>query len=722
MPRNAAAQVVNNFTRGLITEATGLNFPEDACTETENCVFHESGYMTRRYGFDYEDGYDLSSVTRDGDAVAEYMWDSVAGTGTLSFAVVQLGDIIHFFQVDEDGALSANKKSFTVDLDTFKVSGSPAVNTEPCSFTDGNGYLFVTHKYCEPFYVLYNPDTDGITSTAITIKIRDFAGIVETTAIDNRPSTLTTTHNYNLYNQGWYITARTILSGNMNVLTYWDNQRVDFPSNADVWWLYKLADVEGGDAGIEEFSVSKVDTIAVGNTPAPKGHYVLDAFREDRATASGIVGPSVITSSYYRPTCNAFSSGRVLYSGVSYQGYSNKIWFSRVIENTGNFGQCYQDNDPTSENISDLLPTDGGVIVIPEAGAILKLVPIQGYILVFASNGIWAISGREGVGFAANDYAVRRISSVPALSGSSFVINKNGLPLWWNVDGIYSVVIDQVSSTIDVTTLTEKTIKTFFDDIPAQSKAYAKGAFNPLDNVIQWIYRSTTTTDQDELYEYDMVLTLNVLTGAFYPWTITQPNNGPKIIGLVVAKGSGSVVEEEIVVDNTDDTVVNGVGATVTADVTTSIPLSSSFRFLTSIPDSGTTYDFTFSLANNTDFFDWVTFQSADEYVSYAITGYKVHGEAQKKFQANDIFFYFLAEDDASCFVQGIWDYANDPNSGRYTTEQQIVGTRSNYGIQRARRTIRGRGYSLQLKFLSESDKPFTLHGWSSFETGASLP
>jgi hypothetical protein len=719
MPRNAATQVVNNFTRGLITEATGLNFPEDACTETYNCIFHETGYMTRREGFDYETGYTLNSVTRDDDAIAEYMWDSVAGTGTLSFAVIQIGDIIHFFQVDEDGALSSNKKSFTVDLDTFKVSGSPAVNTEPCSFADGNGYLFVTHKYCEPFYISYNPDTDAITSSEITIKIRDFAGIIENVNVDNRPSTLTTTHKYNLYNQGWYVDVVNNDGDTVNPIVDWDTDRSDYPSNADIWWVYKSVDTNNGR---EEFNVRNVNSLALGNTPAPKGHYILEAFYEDRASVSGIAGPSVVSSSYFRPTVNAFSAGRVLYSGVNYQGYNNKIWFSRTIENTGHFGQCYQDNDPTSENISDLLPTDGGVISIPEAGSIYKMIPIQGYILVFANNGIWAISGREGIGFAANDYAVRRISSVPAISGFSFVINKNGLPVWWNLDGIYSVVIDQATSTIDVQTLTEKTIKDFFDDIPAQSKLYAKGAFNPLSNVIQWVYRSTTATDTDDYFNYDRVLNLNILTGAFYPWTVTQPASGPRINGILTAKGSGTVTEDETVVDSSGDTVVNGASATVTAEITSSVPLSSSFRYLTSVVSSGTTFNFTFSLADNTDKFDWVTFASADEYSSYAITGYKVHGEAQKKFQANEIFFYFLDEDNASCYVQGIWDYSNDSANGRYTTEQQIVNSRSGYGVQRSRRTIRGRGYSLQLKFLSDGDKPFTLYGWSAFETGAALP
>jgi hypothetical protein len=99
---------------------------------------------------------------------------------------------------------------------------------QECSFSSGLGYLFVAHPLCNPFYVSYDPVTDTISSGAITITVRDFERVEDSLAIDNRPSTLTDLHKYNLYNQGWYVTAKNATPGTSNVLTYWDGARTDF--------------------------------------------------------------------------------------------------------------------------------------------------------------------------------------------------------------------------------------------------------------------------------------------------------------------------------------------------------------------------------------------------------------------------------------------------------------------------------------------------------------
>jgi hypothetical protein len=62
-------------------------------------------------------------------------------------------------------------------------------------------------------------------------------------------------------------------------------------------------------------------------------------------------------------------------------------------------------------------------------------------------------------------------------------------------------------------------------------------------------------------------------------------------------------------------------------------------------------------------------------------------------------------------------------DSGKFTNAQQVYNSRGTaYGIQRSKRRLRGNGLVLQLKFYSEAGKPFKLIGWSSLDTGDTIP
>lgn len=729
MPLQALAQIENNFTRGLITEATGLNFPENACTETFDCVFHENAKVDRRLGFDYEEDYQFDPVTRDTNnyVVQEFIWDDVAGLGDLSFVVIQIGKILHFWQVNEQGSLSSQKKSFTIDLSAgARVVGAPEVGVQPCQFAAGNGLLVVVHPYCKPFYLTYDRSSDSITSTFFNLKIRDLIGIDDGFDDNYRPkktgedAAAINQHHYNLLNQGWYPDVPTKSeSGNQDVLAYWLAHRSDYPSNADIWWLLKNTS--------SLYDLTLINTIPRGLTAAPKGHYILVPYYQDRHATSGIglASYNTITSGYYRPSTVAFHNSRAFFAGVTGKNTHNHIYFTQQLDENNHFDRCYQQADPTTEDSVGLLPTDGGEIVITEAGQIIKLLPVQGLLLAFCTNGLWAISGNQQFGFTANDYTVFQVSGIRSLSASSFVIPKDGLPIWWNADGIFTIKFNQqtynIQQSIEVQSLTDTTLKLFYNNIPSTSKRYAKGAYNPLGNLVQWVYNSAEPDSVLDNYDYDRVLVLNLNSGAFYPWTISQIINGPKVHGILSSRGRGVIDLIETVVDTNGNIVQDASLDNVTDETFTNVPLTSDFSYTTSVISSAPTYNITFAKVRDESYKDWSTFNPTN-YDSYFITGYKTHGQAQRQFQINSIFVYFEFLDGASCFLQGIWDFANDDSSGRYTSNYQVVSNRSFYGIQRRRVRLRGRGYSLQLKFISEEGKPFRLHGWSSFETQPQTP
>lgn len=301
-----------------------------------------------------------------------------------------------------------------------------------------------------------------------------------------------------------------------------------YPSNAQIWWAYRrpieLGTQEPPKGYLEVFDPSLRHQVNLGNTPSPRGHYILNALHMDRSRASGVPNIPVESSGAHRPSSVAFFAGRVFYAGVNTQGFNTKVYFSQILERVDQAGMCYQQQDPTSEDLRDLLPSDGGVIVIPDIVEVIHLFPMGNNLLVFASNGVWNITGSEGIGFRANDYSATKVSNVNAISNMSFV-EVDGSPVWWNEAGIYTAIADQLGS-VQIQSLTDATIKSFYDDIPNESKHYAKGAYNHIKGIVQWVYRKAEILEEEDKFSYDAILNLDTKTGAFYPFT---PAESPQV-------------------------------------------------------------------------------------------------------------------------------------------------------------------------------------------------
>jgi len=705
MARSLGTSIENNFVRGMISEATGLNFPENACTETENCIFKQTGKVQRRKGFRVEDNsvpINYNDYSSGDGVVSEYVWESVAGRGDITFVVLQIGNFLLFFQPEEN-SLSSGKKNFSVDLRSFSAGNTSQIELYPVQLTSGNGSLFVTHRYCEPFKVNYNPSTDSISTDIIFVRVRDIEGLNDGLNTDARPASLGDYHKYNLLNQGWGGYVETTL-GVLDPIAYWNNRRGDYPSNADIWWVYKDSD--------DKFDISYVNRIYTGNSPTPRGKFILDAFNKNRSSVSGLYGIPNEGSGYERPQTVAFHAGRVFYGGCGADNYNSRIFFSQILDTAGKEGKCYQINDPTSENLSDALPTDGGVIVIPEIGTLFKMVPLGTDLFVFASNGVWSISGNSGIGFTANDYAIKKVSSVPCVSSSSFVI-VNYLPLWWNYDGIYGLQIDPVTQSASVQSLIDTSIRQFFVNIPSTGKQYAKGSYNPVTKVVQWLYESGDKGFS--FYYYDKILNFNTTTGAFYLWTAPNNDEKPVISGIICTKGFTNSTVNEIVEISTGEDVVNSDDEEVVVSYATRVPVSSNFFYITYDPR---TVDILFALENADTYLDF----GEIDYSSYLVTGYKIHADAIRKFQTNYVMVFCEQEANSSLMFSARRSFANSGDSGKYSSVQQAYKADSNYAVTYRRLKVLGTGNVVQFECRSETGKPFNLIGYSVFETANQLP
>jgi hypothetical protein len=328
-------------------------------------------------------------------------------------------------------------------------------------------------------------------------------------------------------------------------------------------------------------------------------------------------------------------------------------------------------------------------------------------LLVHAYHGVWLITGSQGIGFTAVDFTVTPLSNIRTVSASSFV-NVNGVPMWWNTDGIFTCQ----GNPLQVQSVTINSIQTFFNNIPNGSKTTARGIFNPLEQTVQWLFRRTAPGDISEQYEFDAVLNYNVLTNAFYPWTVGA---GATIHDLVVVDGVGGTITEELVVDEAAVQVVDDLGEEVVAHLLTEATVTPKTKFFVSYAD-GSNREYTWAEAFRDSYSDWNALGLEVHYTSFFITGYKIHGNAMMKFAP--MYTYVYHEGTGQFYIQGIWDYSQDTNNGRITVRQQLVFDDTGFSNGSKRIKVRGQGKTLQYWIRSVPGEPFNIIGWASVETG----
>lgn len=646
------------------------------------------------------------------------------------------------------------------------------IDVTECQYTDGNGYLFVFHPNCDPFFVTYN--AGSLNASVINIQVRDFVGVPEPGVLDNfRSSTLSSEHNYNLLNQGWaasaswstfsntnytyfpppqagepflfttaglgilvndlfvatsntnpsytitgqvtsvladriiftetsnsipppqggtFISSWNLVSNSSGKISAWHASALgNYPSNADVWWQFK------NSSGVFDPATTAAN-VTLSSGPAPKGSFIVNAFNVNRTAVSAVTGITTVSTTL-RPKTGAWYQGRVWYSGVDasfapsgdepFSTWTENIYFSQIVQTTAQFSRCHQTNDPTSETLFNLLPTDGGVIVIQGSGSIYKLFPIQTGLFVFAANGIWYISGSSGIGFSASDYTITKVAGIQSTSSTSF-ISVLGWPFFWNEEGIYEVVPSGQADTqnnrhnfFQVNNLALGTILTLYQNIPIQSKKFARGDYHPLDYIIQWCYRDTNESSVTDRYQFNRILNFNTATKAFYTYTLGSPStSGVYIHGINYVAGPG--------------------GSTSPAPV---------FKYLTSYVT--TPYTFSFSEEIDATFVDWAVFSGGTSFTSTFTTGYNLKGKAVTKFQVPYLYMFSRNSSQNKYIFQSLWDYAGTSASGRWSARQVITNNKPNYTTLYRRHRLRGQGLAVQIQITSVAGQPFDFIGWS---------
>lgn len=732
-------QTYNTPIAGLITEAGQLTFPENASQDELNCLVFKNGKRRRRLGVDFEDAHTLSSqnpalaIIRD-KAISEGVWKSVAGSGTRNFGVLQVDSTVYFYNLAAD-PISGGQKSFTINLTTYAASGATAVGTEQISMASGKGLLFIVSRKIEPIRVEYDPVGDTITVTQTTLQIRDFDGVEDTLEPNEELATLSTLHSYNLKNQGWASPGAGIADP---TTTYFTSKAV-YPGNNKQWWTGKDSD--------EAFSPDLLSKFATGNTLAPRGRFKLNPFYKDRDTASGLSGVPV-ESVDTRPEVVAFFSGRVWYLGVDDSDINGHIFFSQVLTKAAKAGQCYQESDPTGEDLSELLDSDGGVLVVPDIGTVRGAVATERQLIIFASNGVWAVGGTTDSGFKATDFEVVKIGATLTSVGSvgkDTIVETEGFPVWWSETGIYTIGVEQASGKAFPQSLTDKTIKTFYQDIPALSKESAKSIYDPATKRVYFLYNDTAPSNDEYRYRYNRVLIYESEFGSFIPWEIESiTTNSPWLCGAWNTTAVNATTRTEQVEDGSANLLIDASSDTLVVDVETIAGNDTFIKWICMVPDGASGFNWTLADFNNGDFIDWETQDTVGaDYLSFFTSGYEMAQSPMEKSAPTILVFMEKTEtgvssgslvNPSSLFLQQRWDWSDDGDAGKWSEKKQVYRLKEKFDtsltttaetghtVYVSKNRFNGKGRAIQFHYESETGKDFILLGWTVLWDGSFRP
>ncbi len=514
----------------------------------------------------------------DSDIISTGDWINVGGNADLEFLVLQKGSTLYFYN---KGALpySAQVETNSVNLSSHEQSGSNGAGTAKCQFTSIKGNLVVSSPEINTIAIVYDSTAETFTATEISFEVRDFEFQGDTSTYFDNESSPSQDRKYDAQNAGWNTG-----NGAPTDLT----KRLTHP-----WYAGK--DSSGN------YSSSEWEKVYGGTTLTANGHYILDFFTKNRGSASGLTGLTKMTDTETsRFRCCVSFSGRVFYAGVDSAENAGTILFSKLVETVDDLGLCHQQNDPTSEYLSDLVDTDGGVIRIPDAVKIQKLYAYQNSLFVFAENGVWQISGVDGV-FRASSFSVNKITRVGILQPETFV-EAEGVPFWWSRFGIHTLTTDPVSGQGTEQNLTIPTVQTFWDAIDPDAKLKVTAVYDGINKRIYWGYPDADETVESKINNF---LILDVPLQAFFPWKISdQTSSTDCVVGLAFYSGYGaSEVALDVTSNNGVDDVVTSAGddvvSTQVSNTTTGDPA------IILISRDGGTNKITFGAFTGIDFLDW---------------------------------------------------------------------------------------------------------------------
>lgn len=725
MARQQANLEYNQFQSGLITEGNILNLPIDSFREGENFVLTKDNTLERRLGLGLENSGTLfdaySPLSQSTNVNGVYVWNTHY-SAVPEIIVIQTGDKLHFFdsQIEplSDGKLLINSQEY------IQTGGT---SSDRISSTSVEGILVFTVFGNSPRTIQITSVDKSVASNRydLTCEVNDLPLLTrdlwgrKPPVRERRTGTLSDDDRYDLTNQGWDITK-------------WDlcySATQTYPSDYDIWWLYKNTT----GASVDRFNANLMrdtDTLGVGqkrqNMQAPRG--------------STISGMAQLASG--SPTCLQAYAGRVFYAGFGETprtvddvrpDFSNHVFFTQLVKSNPDIAKCYQFSDPTSEEDSELVDTDGGFIKINAARRIVAMREVSSGLFIMAENGVWLVSGTDTGLFSATGYKVNKVCDFGCISESSIVVYDDAV-MYLADDGIIVLSPDPTTGVHRAQNVTEQRIQSIYDDITPTAKLAAVGIVERSDKRVRWMFSEGANPTH-----FDLEIVLNLLTSSFFINRFKTDGNTPeRVLGYIPERTTftNTAPSDYFVVAGIDRVKANADDVTVGL---TRREGDSVVKGVKQMVGNPSTDEVGFYQFNNEEFKDFGKVDAE----AYLVSAPQKLDDTQRRKQVPNLAThmlrtdsFFLADDDSvtvanpsSMKLRIRWDYASSALSHKWTEAKECYRYRRPYNLNKgmnvypydvitARERVRGSGTAFQFEFRTEPEKDCKLLGWAVRVTG----
>lgn len=841
------------FTGGLNTEQSTVQDLPTYTSDELNCTIYPEGLRGRRYGMSIErDGVEVPlNSEKKPVSFQGYIWKNVAKTDA-DYIVYQVDTTLYFFNANIK-PFSANFINASLDISRF-VSDIGRFYQYPVKFVSGAGFLICVSKYLQPLKITYDQtSTNPFKVEIIGISIRDLDGLDDGLKVDYSPAKLTDAHKYNLQNQGWSLT---------NINNYFSTQNT-YPSNNLQWFIGK--DSSGN------YNTVELLKHYFGNTPAPKGHFIIDYFNKNRSMVSGIWGAGSKNASWTYANCGIHNrsfvyapitdfsieipntSGIISTCSVQFSrlfrkvakrawgpwtgsvpmyidGWNGTEWeqvyqtahyfygtgtgedtsteiflmslsgetitkhekyrvrfvmhaegghypagitcrvtmsmvgdsdvltpssqlqltkvtdvaymsgkffyligdtvlFSQNVkdDNTG-YEKCYQDADPTSEEISEVLPTDGGYVKFQTMGDGLALKTFNRGVLVFGRDVVWGLLSPLMGRFTATEYDTVELSKA-GLVGPQSVVSIANFVYYWSPLGIFRIGVNpQTGSTMVAENITQATIQSYYNNIPTFAKELCRSAFDYCSNRIYWFY----PLDSEHPDRLDGVLMYDLNYNSFCPYKISDSNS---VVALFDTISSYEIEPTMFVRADGERVVVTIDGEKLNVLATEETPKYNRHVAIGHCMYNPTTDSISFCDFNSREFIDW-DYQPFDSYMisrPIMIEGRSAFGTEYSGTYSNKqvpilqtlfkrteegllrVAKKFIAASGA--YIRMRWGWSLTDKSNRWDMIQNAYRPQKDFlhdEYVESRIHLRGRGKSYQIEIRNDGNKDFRLAGLNS--------